>query len=54
MTPPPPEMVGARPNELVLYRCLVCGYQSLKADEIGEHLMQHTEAAKYTFATLVK
>ncbi len=55
MTPaPPPETVGARPPELVLYRCLVCGFQSLKGDEIGEHLMEHTEAAKYTFATVVK
>jgi hypothetical protein len=55
MTPPPPlETVGPRPTELVLYRCLVCGFQSLKGDEIGEHLMQHTEAAKYTFATVVK
>ena len=46
--------VGARPTELMLYRCLVCGFQSLKGDEIGEHLMQHTEAAKYTFSTVVK
>jgi len=52
--PPPPDTVGPRPSELVLYRCLVCGFQSLKGDEIGEHLMQHTEAAKYTFATVVK
>lgn len=52
--PPPPEMIGPRPNELVLYRCLVCGFQSLRGDEIGEHLMTHTEAAKYTFATIVK
>ncbi len=46
--------VGARPNELMLYRCLVCGYHTLKADEITEHLMSHAEAAKYTFAGVVK
>lgn len=46
--------VGARPNELMLYRCLVCGYNSLKADEITEHLMSHAEAAKYSFAGVVK
>jgi len=48
------ETVGPRPTELILYRCLVCGFQSLKGDDIGEHLMQHTEAAKYSFATVVK
>jgi hypothetical protein len=46
--------VGARPNELMLYRCLVCGFQSLKGDEITEHLMSHAEAAKYTFASVMK
>lgn len=55
MAPPPQlETIGPRPPELVLYRCLVCGFQSLKGDEIGEHLMEHTEAAKYTFSTVVK
>jgi hypothetical protein len=55
MAPPAPmETVGPRPSELILYRCLVCGFQSLKGDDIGEHLMQHTEAAKYSFATVVK
>jgi len=54
MSPPPPESVGPRPPELILYRCLVCGFQTLRGEEIGEHLMQHTEAAKYTFATVVK
>jgi hypothetical protein len=55
MSPPAPiETVGPRPSELILYRCLVCGFQSLRGDEIGEHLMQHTEAAKYSFSTLVK
>lgn len=55
MSPPPlTDAIGPRPPELILYRCLVCGFQSLKGDDIGEHLMQHTEAAKYTFATVVK
>ena len=54
MSPPPSDTVGSRPVELILYRCLVCGYQSLRGEEIGEHLMQHTEAAKYTFSTIVK
>jgi hypothetical protein len=51
---PAPDAVGPRPVELILYRCLVCGFQSLRGEEIGEHLMQHTEAAKYTFSTVVK
>ncbi len=46
--------VGARPTDLTLYRCLVCGFQALKADELGEHLMSHAEAAKYTFSGIVK
>jgi hypothetical protein len=46
--------VGARPTELMLYRCLVCGYQSLEAKEITEHLMSHAEAAKYAFSGVVK
>jgi hypothetical protein len=46
--------VGARPNDLTLYRCLVCGFSTLKGDEIGEHLMSHAEAAKYTFSGVVK
>lgn len=46
--------VGSRPNDLTLYRCLVCGFNTLKGDEIGEHLMSHAEAAKYTFAGVVK
>ena len=46
--------VGSRPNELTLYRCLVCGFQTLKADDLGEHLMTHAEAAKYAFASVVK
>lgn len=46
--------VGSRPNELTLYRCLVCGFQTLKADDLGEHLMSHAEAAKYAFASVVK
>jgi hypothetical protein len=46
--------VGARPSELLLYRCLVCGYQSLKTTDITEHLMSHAEAAKYTFSTVLK
>lgn len=46
--------VGARPNELMLYRCLVCGYNTLKGDEITEHLMTHAEAAKYSFTGVVK
>ncbi len=46
--------VGSRPNELMLYRCLVCGYQTLKADEISDHLMSHAEAAKYAFTSVVK
>ncbi len=55
MAPPPPaDVVGPRPVELVLYRCLVCGFQSLRGDDIGEHLMTHTEAAKYTFSSIVK
>ena len=46
--------VGPRPNELMLYRCLVCGYHTLKADEITDHLMSHAEAAKYSFTSVVK
>lgn len=46
--------VGARPNDLLLYRCLVCGFQTLKTGEITEHLMSHAEAAKYTFSTVIK
>jgi hypothetical protein len=46
--------VGARPNELMLYRCLVCGYQTLEAQAITEHLMSHAEAAKYAFSGVVK
>jgi hypothetical protein len=46
--------VGPRPNDLTLYRCLVCGFNTLKGDEIGEHLMSHAEAAKYTFSAVVK
>lgn len=46
--------VGARPSELMLYRCLVCGFQSLKTGEITEHLMSHAEAAKYTFSAVIK
>ena len=51
---PPSDPIGPRPVELILDRCLVCGFQSLRGEEIGEHLMQHTEAAKYTFSTVVK
>lgn len=50
----PLSAVGARPTELMLYRCLVCGYQTLKADEISDHLMTHAEAAKYSFTSVVK
>ncbi len=46
--------VGGRPSELMLYRCLVCGYQTLRTTEITEHLMTHAEAAKYSFSTVVK
>jgi hypothetical protein len=46
--------VGSRPTELTLYRCLVCGFNTLKGDDIGEHLMSHAEAAKYTFSSVVK
>jgi hypothetical protein len=46
--------VGGRPSELMLYRCLVCGFQSLKTTEITEHLMSHAEAAKYTFSSVIK
>lgn len=46
--------VSTRPNDLTLYRCLVCGFNTLKGDEIGEHLMSHAEAAKYTFSGVVK
>ena len=46
--------VGGRPNELVLYRCLVCGFQTLKTTDITEHLMSHAEAAKYSFSTVLK
>ncbi|MCI4352668.1 MAG: hypothetical protein L3K14_04690 [Thermoplasmata archaeon] len=46
--------VGSRPNELMLYRCLVCGFNTLKGDDITEHLMSHAEAAKYTFTGVVK
>ena len=46
--------VGARPGELLLYRCLVCGFQTLKTDDISDHLMSHAEAAKYTFSTVLK
>ena len=46
--------VGSRPNELMLYRCLVCGFQTLRTTEITEHLMSHAEAAKYTFSTVIK
>ena len=47
-------VVGPRPSEVLLYRCLVCGYNTLKGSEITEHLMSHAEAAKYTFAGVVK
>ena len=46
--------VGSRPNELMLYRCLVCGFQTLRTTEITEHLMSHAEAAKYTFSAVIK
>ncbi len=46
--------VGGRPSELMLYRCLVCGFQTLRTTEITEHLMTHAEAAKYTFSTVIK
>lgn len=46
--------VGSRPNELVLYRCLVCGFQTLKTTDIMDHLMSHVEADKYTFSTVLK
>ena len=46
--------VGPRPNEVMLYRCLVCGFNTLKGNEISEHLMGHAEAAKYTFSGVVK
>ena len=46
--------VGSRPSELMLYRCLVCGFQTLKTNDITEHLMSHAEAAKYTFSTVIK
>jgi hypothetical protein len=46
--------VGGRPSELMLYRCLVCGFQTLKTTDITEHLMSHAEAAKYTFSTVIK
>jgi hypothetical protein len=46
--------VGGRPTELMLYRCLVCGYQTLKAEEISDHLMTHAEAAKYSFTSVLK
>ncbi len=46
--------VGGRPNELLLYRCLVCGFQTLKTNDITEHLMSHAEAAKYTFSAVLK
>jgi hypothetical protein len=46
--------VGSRPSDVVLYRCLVCGFNTLKVDQISEHLMSHAEAAKYTFAGIVK
>ncbi len=46
--------VGGRPGELMLYRCLVCGFQTLKTTEITEHLMSHAEAAKYTFSSVIK
>lgn len=46
--------VGGRPSELMLYRCLVCGFQTLKTTEITEHLMSHAEAAKYTFSSVIK
>ncbi len=46
--------VGGRPNELMLYRCLVCGFQSLKTTDITEHLMSHAEVAKYNFSTVIK
>jgi hypothetical protein len=46
--------IGARPNELMLYRCLVCGFQTLKAEDISDHLMTHAEAAKYSFTSVVK
>ncbi len=46
--------VGGRPNELLLYRCLVCGFQTLKTTDITEHLMSHAEAARYTFSSVIK
>ncbi len=52
--PPPPETVGSRPSEIMLYRCLVCGFQTLRGDEISEHLMTHAEAAKYAFSGVIK
>lgn len=50
----PAGAVGGRPNEVMLYRCLVCGFSTLKANEITEHLMGHAEAAKYVFSEVVK
>ncbi len=38
----------------MLYRCLVCGFQTLKTTEITEHLMSHAEADKYVFSTVIK
>lgn len=52
--PPPPDSVGGRPSEIMLYRCLVCGFQSLKGNEISDHLMTHAEAAKYSFSGVIK
>jgi hypothetical protein len=46
--------VGPRPTEVLLYRCFVCGFNTLKGNEITEHLMSHAEAAKYAFAGVVK
>lgn len=46
--------VTSRPSELMLYRCLVCGFNTLNTKEITEHLMSHAEAARYSFAGVVK
>ena len=54
MVGPSSGSVGARPSEVMLYRCLVCGYNTLKGAEITEHLMSHAEAAKYVFSAVVK
>ncbi len=51
---PPSDPVGARPNEIMLYRCLVCGFQTLKGNDISEHLMTHAEAARYAFSAVVQ